>query len=254
MPEHIPLVIAIVEDDVILREELNAFLSGQGHIVHELVSGTALDDLFQETMVDILILDLNLPGQSGFEIAERYRTGYPELGIIILSARTASMDRISSYDHGADIYMPKPCPPGELLAAIGSLARRMKSSQTSEGWQLDSVRNLLVNRQGTTSIQLLSVEASILALLARAQKHQMSAEDLCVLVAENGPNGETSEALTRRALENKISRLRKKFSENTKNEPAIIRSIRNEGYQLCIPIHVLSDVSISHTKSDSLSR
>ncbi|MCD8503735.1 MAG: helix-turn-helix domain-containing protein [Burkholderiaceae bacterium] len=71
----------------------------------------------------------------------------------------------------------------------------------------------------------------------------MSAEDLCVLVAENGVNGESSEALTRRALENKISRLRKKFADDTKAEPTIIRSIRNEGYQLCIPVAVSSEGS-----------
>ncbi len=252
MPEHTSLEIAIVEDDVILREELGAFLSGQGHVVHELISGTALDDLFQETTVDIVILDLNLPGQSGFEIAERYRAGYPELGIIILSARTATTDRISSYDSGADIYMPKPCPPGELLAAIGSLARRVKPSQAVDAWQLDSVRQLLTNSQGTKTIHLLSVEAHIVELLARAPKQQMSAEDLCVLIAENGPNGETSEALTRRALENKISRLRKKFAQDAKAQPTIIRSIRNEGYQLCIPVHVLSDAGNTSARNDSL--
>lgn len=243
MPEQTSLVIAIVEDDVILREELSAFLTAQGHVAHALISGTALDDLFQETAVDIVILDLNLPGQSGFEIAQRYRAGYPELGIIILSARTASVDRISSYDNGADIYLPKPCPPGELLAAIKSLSRRVKSNQSAHAWQLDTVRHVLASANGATFIQLLAVEAHIVELLARAPKHQMSAEDICVLIAENGPNGESSEVLTRRALENRISRLRKKFAEDTKAEPTIIRSIRNEGYQLCIPVTVSSESS-----------
>lgn len=241
MPEHTRLVIAIVEDDVILREELGAFLSSQGHIVHELVSGTALDDLFQESSADIVILDLNLPGQSGFEIAQRYRAGYPELGIIILSARTATMDRINSYQNGADIYMPKPCPSGELLAAIGSLARRVKPSHATDAWQLDIVRQVLSSCQGVTSIQLLAVETRIVELLARAPKQQMTAEDLCMLVAEAGPNAETAEAITRRALENKISRLRKKFADQTTKEPAIIRSVRGEGYQLCIPVVFLTE-------------
>lgn len=251
MPDQTNLAIAIVEDDVILREELSAFLTAQGHVVHELISGTALDDLFQETLVDIIILDLNLPGQSGFEIAQRYRASYPELGIIILSARTATMDRISSYDNGADIYMPKPCPPGELLAAIKSLSRRVKSSQMSDAWQLDAVRHVLTSANGATTIQLLAVEAYIIELLARAPKYQMSGEDLCVLIAENCPSGDSSEALTRRALENKISRLRKKFADDTKTEPTIIRSIRNEGYQLCIPVNVLSDLVAPGSKNDS---
>lgn len=241
MTDHTSLSIAIVEDDVILREELGAFLASQGHLVHALISGTALDDLFQETTVDIIILDLNLPGQSGFEIAQRYRAGYPELGIIILSARTATMDRINSYDNGADIYMPKPCPPNELLAAIGSLARRVKPHATTDSWQLDPVRHLLISANGALSIQLLAVETHIVELMARAPKQQVTAEDLCVMVAEKTSQGESSEALTRRALENKISRLRKKFTDNSASRSAIIRSIRNEGYQLCIPVTIYSD-------------
>lgn len=241
MTEQMGLVIAIVEDDVILREELGAFLTGQGYVVHELISGTALDDLFQDTTVDIVILDLNLPGQSGFEIAQRYREGYPELGIIILSARTATLDRISSYENGADIYMPKPCPPGELLAAVGSLSRRVRARTANDAWLLDGLRHQLISPGGTFSIQLLSVETLIIELLARAAKHQVSAEDLCVLVAEHGAHGETTEALTRRALENRISRLRKKFTDQAPESTSIIRSVRNEGYQLCIPVTIGPD-------------
>lgn len=242
MPDStVPLTIAIVEDDVILREELGHFLGSQGHIVHELISGTALDDLFQETTADIVILDLNLPGQSGFEIAQRYRTAYPELGIIILSARTGTVDRINSYEQGADIYVPKPCPPGELLATIKGLARRVRHGNSSDGWRLDTIRHVLFKASDMISLQLLAVETSILQSLALAPRQQLSGEDLCVLMAESGLNAETSEALTRRALENKISRLRKKFSELANTEPTIIRSIRNEGYQLCIPITVVSE-------------
>lgn len=243
MPDTPPLSIAIVEDDVILREELGHFLQGMGHTVHELVSGTALDDIVQETTIDIVILDLNLPGESGFEIAQRYREDYPELGIIILSARTAPLDRIGSYEQGADIYIPKPCPPDELLAAIRSLARRVKPTQTSDNWQLDPIRHLLLNANGTITVQLLAVESSIIALLARAPKHQMSADDLCALTVENNSNRDTGEVITRRALENKISRLRKKFAQLAQNEPTLIRSVRGEGYQLCIPVNVLPDRS-----------
>jgi two-component system OmpR family response regulator len=230
--------IAIVEDDTVLREELNHFLTSHGHVVNEVISGTALDDLFQETTVDIVILDLNLPGQSGFEIAKRYRQAYPELGIIILSARTAAVDRVGSYEQGADIYIPKPCPPDELLAAVNSLSRRIKPQQSSDRWQLDSVRQMLTSPTGT-HVQLLAVEALIIERLARAAKYQISAEDLCVLIAENGLHGESSQALTKRALENKISRLRKKFAKEVKNQAILIRSVRSEGYQLCIPVHVL---------------
>jgi DNA-binding response OmpR family regulator len=240
MPDTPRLTIAIVEDDIILREELSHFLSGHGHIVHALVSGTALDDVTHEIPFDIIILDLNLPGESGFEIAKRYRKNYPSLGIVILSARTATVDRIGSYEQGADIYIPKPCPPGELFAAIRGLARRVKPEPTIQGWQLDTIRHVLSYPKDATTLELLAVESTIIRLLAHAPGHQLNADDLCVLAAENGPNGESAEALTRRALENKISRLRKKFAQAGNDKATLIRSIRGEGYQLCIPVHVLT--------------
>ena len=241
MPDTPNLTIAIVEDDIILREELGHFLASHGHTVHELVSGAALDDLIQETALDIIILDLNLPGVNGFEIAKRYREDHPELGIIVLSARTAPIDRVESYEQGADIYIPKPCPPDELWAAVRSLARRIKPRPDSDVWRLDPVRHVLIDPRNSLTVELLTVEATIIRLLARAPKHQLSADDLCALVAENSSNSDAAQALTRRALENKISRLRKKFAQAANTEPTLIRSVRSEGYQLCIPVHILAD-------------
>lgn len=235
-----PISIAIVEDDTILREELGHFLAGHGHTVYEAINGLGLDDLAQETSIDIVILDLNLPGQSGLEIAQRYRQQQPELGIIILSARTAGIDRIKSYDQGADIYIPKPCSPHELLAAINSLARRIRPHSVADGWQLDTVRHLLYRADGSTCLQLLAVEMRIVRALIRAPQRQLDAESLCILVADGEIDHDLSEGITKRALENKISRLRKKFTQNAHTESLLIRSVRGEGYQLCIPVHILS--------------
>lgn len=235
------LSIAIVEDDTILREELGHFLTEHGHTVHEAINGLGLDDLAQETNIDMVILDLNLPGQSGLEIAQRYRQQQPELGIIILSARTAGIDRIQSYEQGADIYIPKPCPPHELLAAIRSLARRIRSNPAADGWQLDPVRHLLHRIDGSASLQLLAVEMRIVRALARAPQRQLDAQSLCTLLVDGEIDGDLSEGITKRALENKISRLRKKFAHSSHTEPLLIRSVRGEGYQLCIPVSVLSD-------------
>ena len=235
-----PISIAIVEDDTILREELGHFLSGHGYTVHEAVNGLGLDDLARVASIDIVILDLNLPGQNGLEIAQRYRHQQPELGIIILSARTAGIDRIKSYDQGADIYIPKPCSPHELLAAIRSLARRIRPKPTVYGWQLDPIRHLLYRTDGSTSLQLLAVEMRIVRALARAPQKQLDAESLCTMLVDIEIDGDLPEGITKRALENKISRLRKKFAQSTHTDPLLIRSVRGEGYQLCIPVTVLS--------------
>jgi DNA-binding response OmpR family regulator len=235
----ISLNIAIVEDDKILREELGHFLRSYGYVVQEVVSSTGLDDLAQESHIDILILDLNLPGPSGFEIAKRYRAQHPTLGIIVLSARTAGMDRIKSYEDGADIYIPKPCPPDELLAAIRSLARRVKTQDSSHHWQLDPIRHVLSCNDGSSLIELSSDETALICALGRAPEQQLTADYLCILLGD-GINGDTwSDGVTRRALENKISRLRKKFANVVTDETSLIKSVRGEGYQLCIPIVIV---------------
>jgi len=229
------LSIAIIEDDSILREELSHFLRGHGHAVFELVAGPALDELIVESAIDIVILDLNLPGESGFVIAKRVRDSFPSLGIIALSARTASVDRIEIYEKGADIYIPKPCPPDELLAAVQGLGRRVKLSGSSNAWLLDPIRLVLQKADGSVHVDLFAVDGLILMALARASQRLLSAQELCELIGNNGPG----EPVTKRALENKISRLRGKFSSQANDELSLIRSVRGEGYQLRIPLTIL---------------
>lgn len=241
MPEpSISVSIVIVEDDKILREELAHFLESYGHAVHQAISGTALDDLAEEINFEIIILDLNLPGQTGFEIAQRYRQVRPELGIIVLSARRSDIDRIKSYEDGADVYIPKPCPPHELLAAVHSLARRVKRQDASKVWKLDPIRHLLSNADGSVAVPLRLVENRVLFALVRAPQYQLGSDALCKLIADTPEEAMASDSVTRRALENTISRIRKKFAAHAPNEPSLIRSIRGEGYQLCMPINIVS--------------
>lgn len=241
MPDaSISVSIVIVEDDKILREELAHFLASYGHTVHQTISGTALDDLAEEIDFDIVILDLNLPGETGFEIAQRYRHIRPELGIIVLSARRADIDRIKSYEDGADVYIPKPCPPHELLAAVHSLARRVKRKDSSKVWILDPIRKLLSNADGSISVSLRLVESRVLSALVRAPQYQLGSDSLCKLIADVPDEEAAPDSITRRALENTISRIRKKFATHAPNEPSLIKSVRGEGYQLCIPISMVT--------------
>jgi len=236
MPNRaLELNIAIVEDDAILREELDHFLRSQNHRVDSLVSGPALDDLFLEKSIDIVILDLNLPGESGLSIAERYRAQHPDLGIIVLSARTSGIDRIGSYDKGADIYIPKPCLPDELLAAVLSLGRRVKKSNMDGFWHLDLVKQVLVSSDHKLSLELNATEAQILFALARAKERSMSSSELCDWLAQV----KSTQMVSKRALENLMSRLRKKFKQHEGSDFSLIRSVRGEGYQLCLPLIVI---------------
>ena len=241
MPDpSLTVSIAIVEDDKILREELAHFLSSYGHTVHQTLSGAALDDLAEEIDFDILILDLNLPGHTGFEIAKRYRTRSPDLGIIVLSARRADIDRIKSYEDGADVYIPKPCPPYELLGAVHNLARRVKRKESNTAWKLDPIRHTLSNEDQSVCISLRLVETRIIGALARAPQYQISTESLRRLIADVPDYETVPDRVTRRSLENTISRIRKKFAAHALSEPTLIKSVRGEGYQLCIPVTLTS--------------
>ena len=101
--KHEPMQIAIVEDDAILREELANFLSQNGFMVHQVNNGSSLDDLMLFEPIKLIILDVGLPGQNGMLIAKKLRASFPNLGIIMVTARTALVDRIQGYENGADI-------------------------------------------------------------------------------------------------------------------------------------------------------
>jgi len=232
-----PIKIAIIEDDAILREELSQFLQAHQFKVYEANNSLGLNDLFRISALDVLILDLNLPGQSGFEIAQSIRKKYPQIGIVMLTARTALADRIKSYEHGADIYLPKPTPPQELLAAINSIARRITNSK-SNGWNLYTKSGRLVAPDGVHQITLLPSEILLLKTLSQAPNQCLESESICETLSEQSP----TDIVTKRALENILSRLRKKILPLLKDpERRIIHSVWGSGYQLYLPLSIIDD-------------
>lgn len=230
-----PIRIALVEDDASLREELSHFFSTRGFEVFEANSGISLDDLLISHPVDILVLDLNLPGQSGFDIATRIRQHLPNIGIVILTARTGAQDRLRGYESGADVYLPKPTPPQELLAAVNNLYRRLQNPQPAAQWILDNQRRLLYTIGRSEPLTLTGSEAALLLALIHAPNRTLESDVLCELINQRGQ----TEPLTKRALENLVSRLRKKIGDalDDKAEPTI-RSVWGLGYQLALAIVV----------------
>jgi len=230
------LKIAIVEDDVILREELNQFLQARNFEVLEANSGLALNDILLKEIIDLIILDLNLPGQSGFDIAKAVRSQFPKIGIVMLTARTGLMDRVKSYEHGADIYLPKPTPPLELLGAINSVARRVAEKSPSS-WVLFTKSGQLIPPDGITKIDLVAIESLLLRALAQAPNYSLESESICEILSEQI----ATETMTKRSLENIISRLRKKIQPTLRgHERRIIHSVWGTGYQLCLPLTIIN--------------
>ena len=230
-----PLVVALVEDDRLLREEMEVHLFAQGFEVHVANSATGLDDLNARTAFDLYLIDLNLPGENGLSLCRRVRASRPDAGIVIMTARVSLNDRIAGYKQGgADIYLTKPISPDELVLVMHSLGRRLKQVQASHEWSLSLRDRTLIGPDQSQKLRLTSKEKTILLALVQAKDNTMESGALCDLLAED----DDDVGMSKHALEEMIARLRKKFKsvQSEGDEPAI-KSVWGEGYQLCVRIN-----------------
>lgn len=227
--------IAIVEDERLVREELGIFLREEGWRVHEADSAQALDEILVRHPLEAVILDIGLPGESGIELARRLRERYPDLGVLMLTARTGVPDRIASYDAGADLYLPKPVVPNELLAALRSLLRRARGSAPETAWRLDMATGNLHIPGRPSPLLLNDRETRLMCALAVALPRPASGESLCLTLRQDLHD----RPITRRALEITVSRLRRKLASAAPDLPhGAIRSDWQNGYQLLADLRI----------------
>jgi DNA-binding response OmpR family regulator len=230
-PRNSGLRIAIVEDHDDLRELFVDFLTEQGHEVYGCGCADDLGECMAVETVDLLILDLNLPGEDGYSIAQRLRAAHHDMHILMLTARTTTADRIKGYVNGADNYLTKPVAPSELAIVVESVLRRVVSARQS---MLDVSVNTgnLQLRGPAGTLTLTPPEVLLLKNLAEAPGCKLSywrlQELLQIEPTESG----------KAALEVRISRLKKKMHEVGAAEPAI-KSLWKEGYQLCLPVEMV---------------
>ena len=231
------LVIAVVEDDVLLRQEIVAHLKANHFEIHGVSTASALDDLVTNRPIDIYIIDLNLPGESGISLCNRLRQRTPNVGIVIMTARVALHDRLTGYSHGgADFYLTKPVSPEELTLVIQNLGRRVRKLDHVMDWQL-SLRDRTLQPPGdVTKIRLTSREKILMVALSQANDFTLESGVICDLFStENADDG-----MSKHALEELIARLRKKIkSFHTTESESVIKSVWGIGYQLCIPISLI---------------
>ena len=231
------LVVALVEDDRFLREEIVIHLSATGFVVHAVNSASALDDLLAREAVDLFIIDLNLPGESGLSLCKRLRQTLPTAGIVIMTARVALQDRISGYqDGGADVYLTKPIAPDELVLVLLSLGRRVKKMVAKDEWSMNLRERTLAGPQPGQKIRLTHREKSLLVALIQAKDNTLSSGVLCDLYGSD----DTDDLMSKHALEELVARLRKKFKAvQLAGEEAAIKSVWGVGYELCLAIHLV---------------
>lgn len=217
--------VIVVEDNEILREEMVLFLSEDGFDVRGVYSGEELNKVIEERPADLLILDLNLPGEDGISITRRIRSALPSVGIVILSARVRSTDRQEGYATGADVYLTKPARPEELAAVLRNLFGRIGRVNPPIQWQLDMAEHSLVSPRGQV-ILLTGGEAYLLRAMALNGQFM----DHSALVALFG-DADKSEKINKARIEVLISRLRAKLAPHMAGG-FDIRAVRGRGYQL----------------------
>ena len=225
--------VVVVEDHGILREELVHFLALNGFAAAGVNCGLGLDDWLanQSRPPDIAVLDLNLPGEGGLDIAGRLRAAYPDMGIVMLTARKAPADRIVGYSSGADVYLTKPVSGEELVAVLISLHRRLKP-QPSSAWQLDLGRAVITSPLGLSAL-LSANECAVLACLARAPDNIADTPELFLLCAS------AQDELNEGYVGVLMSRLRRKLASLSPGTgDPMIRAVRHKGYQLLIAIEI----------------
>ncbi len=227
--------LAVVEDNPDLREELVFHLSRQGHAVTGLADGVALDAHLAAAEVDVLVLDLGLPGEDGLAIAARLRRTHPQLAIAMLTARGQLEDRLLGLKTGADIYLVKPVDMRELSAVVESLYRRLHrvaaaEADTAAQWRLDAY-TMELRSPARESVMLTPTEFNLMQELAAAAPEPATRARLAEAIGHPEPDFDY------RRLETAMSRLRKKI-ESRCDEGSPLRSARNVGYVFAAQIKV----------------
>ncbi len=222
--------IAVVEDHDVLREMLLDALLEKGYLAQGFRDAYELDAASSKTIFELLILDLNLPGEDGLSIAKRIKESYPDTFIIMITARSSEMDKIQGYEAGADMYLPKPIAITELQAAVSSLSKRILRYKDLGG-------NLILNEKsaslkGAQTVSLSKIDLDILLALLQADQQRLDFESLLNQVSSN------TSSTPKATLEVQIVRLRKKMAE-AGAEGVTIKALYKYGYQLVQGIDVV---------------
>ena len=229
--------ILVVEDYLPLQTSLIEVLRKFGHHAQGIESAEAFDEEAQDHKVDLVIIDVNLPGEDGFSLAQRLHAVQPSLGIIILTAKTDEIDKVTGYECGADIYLTKPVGFDELMAAVNALSRRLgKSAPTAGGFnrQPEAIEIHMASasiKGSSGQAELTPTEFKLLLALARANSKSLELWQIYDVL------GKDEQTLQKSALEAQLYRLRKKLSDCGAGNQAL-RALRLKGYRLYCPIYI----------------
>ena len=220
----------VVEDDPVGRQTLAAYLRKERHRISEAANGGDMRRLFARGDVDVVLLEINLPGEDGLSLPRELRR-QPEVGVIMVTARLDSVDRIVALELGADDYVTKPYNMRELLPRAKNLARRVAAARlrspdepkkTFGGWTLDIPHWTLTSPTGE-ELRLTRAEFELLATLVVNRGRVCTRDSLIDQVSHRGhdPLDRTIDVL--------IGRLRRKI-EDDPAKPRRIITVHGVGY------------------------
>ena len=223
--------VLIMEDEVSIRSFVVINLKRAGYEAIEAGTGTeALEQLKNNPDIGVAILDIMVPGDmDGFEVCRTIRTTNKSIGIIMLTARTQEMDKVTGLMTGADDYVTKPFSPAELTARIDALYRRIGGDGGSDGAEQQqgpfvlNTRNRTLDKNGKR-IKLTQVEYSIMKLFMQNPGRALSREDILTSVWGRDFDGEL------KIVDVNIRRLRIKIEDDTAN-PTYITTVWGFGYK-----------------------
>jgi DNA-binding response OmpR family regulator len=233
LPSQGPVHVLAIDDDASVRQMIADYLGDNDIRVTALASGRELAEVMARETIDLLILDLKLPGEDGMQIARRVRQD-SDLPIIMLTGRKEEADRVMGLELGADDYLTKPFSPRELLARIRALLRRARVSETVAdslarirayrfaGWELNVRVRRLTSPDGMT-VSLTNNEFNLLTSFLAAPQRILSRDQLLSLSRLH--NDEVYD----RSIDTQVGRLRKKLRKSDA-QPDLIETERGAGY------------------------
>jgi two-component system phosphate regulon response regulator OmpR len=226
-------IIAVVDDETELREAVAEYLGLHGFKVVEAASAAAFRQLIETQPVELAILDVNMPGQSGLSLA-RYLRENSDIGIVMLTAQAEPDDRIAGLELGADDYVGKPFELRELLARVKAVLRRRSAgfvrataavgsnNRAFAGFILDlDAREL--RRQDGSVVPLTAMEYDLLRVFVQNPLKALSRDRLIALAHDR------DEEPFERSIDVRVTRLRRKLEVDA-SKPQIIRTVRGAGY------------------------
>jgi two-component system OmpR family response regulator len=230
-----PTRLLLVDDEAALREPLAEYLSRQGFEVAQAASAAEARSLIRDDGADLVLLDIMMPGEDGLSLC-RHLVETRSIPTIFLTAKGEPTDRIVGLEIGADDYVVKPFEPRELVARIRSVLRRAARGVQApenelfefENWKLDPLKRRLIDPEGAL-VAISSVEFRLLMAFLEHPRQVLDRDRLLDMVQGREAH------LFDRAVDNQVSRLRRKIEVDSRN-PQLIQTVWGGGYMFAADV------------------